>query len=44
ANMRNWRWVMDVNLWGVVHGLQAFMPLLKSHGEGGHVVNTASMA
>ena len=44
ASMRNWHWVMDVNLWGVVHGLQVFMPLLKAHGEGGHVVNTASMA
>ena len=31
-------------LWGVVWGLQAFMPLIESHGEGGHVVNTASMA
>ncbi len=44
ASMRNWHWVIDVNLWGVVHGLQVFMPLIKSHGEGGHVVNTASMA
>ena len=31
-------------MWGVVWGLQAFMPLIESHGEGGHVVNTASMA
>lgn len=44
ANMRNWRWVVDVNLWGVVYGLQAFVPLILSHGEEGHVVNTASMA
>lgn len=44
CNMRNWHWVVDVNLWGVVHGLQAFVPLIMSHGEGGHVVNTASMA
>jgi NAD(P)-dependent dehydrogenase (short-subunit alcohol dehydrogenase family) len=36
--------VVDVNLWGVVHGLQAFVPRIMSHGEGGHVVNTASMA
>jgi NAD(P)-dependent dehydrogenase (short-subunit alcohol dehydrogenase family) len=41
---RNWRWTIDVNMWGVVWGLQAFMPLIKEHGEGGHVVNTASMA
>lgn len=39
-----WRWVLDVNLMGVVHGLRAFLPLLRAHGEGGHVVNTASMA
>ncbi len=41
---KNWRWTIDVNMWGVVWGLQAFMPLIKEHGEGGHVVNTASMA
>ena len=35
---------IDVNLMGVVHGLKAFLPLLRSHGEGGHIVNTASMA
>lgn len=44
ASMHNWKWVMDVNMWGVVHGLQVFVPLITSHGEGGHVVNTASMA
>ncbi|RLA38528.1 MAG: short-chain dehydrogenase [Gammaproteobacteria bacterium] len=41
---KNWRWTIDVNMWGVVWGLQAFMPLIKAHGEGGHVINTASMA
>ena len=44
AKMRNWQWVVDVNLWGVVHGLQAFVPLIQSHGEEGHVVSTASVA
>ena len=44
CSIENWRWVMDVNLWGVIHGLQAFMPLIESHGEGGHVMSTASMA
>ncbi len=39
-----WRWVIDVNLMGVVHGVRAFLPHLKAHGEGGHFVNTASMA
>ncbi len=44
CNIKNWEWVVDVNLWGVVYGLQAFVPLILSHGEGGHVVSTASMA
>jgi len=38
-----WRWVLEVNLWGVVHGHRAFLPHLVQHGDG-HVVNTASMA
>jgi NAD(P)-dependent dehydrogenase (short-subunit alcohol dehydrogenase family) len=40
---RDWKWVLDVNLWGVVHGHQAFLPHLLDHGDG-HIVNTASMA
>jgi NAD(P)-dependent dehydrogenase (short-subunit alcohol dehydrogenase family) len=40
----NWRWVIDVNLMGVVHGLRSFLPQMRAHGEGGHIVNTASMA
>jgi short-subunit dehydrogenase len=36
--------VVDINLMGVVHGTEIFLPLIKSHGEGGHIVNTASMA
>lgn len=40
----SWRWVIDVNLMGVVHGVRAFLPHMRAHGEGGHVVNTASMA
>ncbi|MEN9644998.1 MAG: hypothetical protein RL238_1667 [Actinomycetota bacterium] len=38
-----WRWVLEVNLWGVVHGHRAFLPHLVEHGDG-HIVNTASMA
>jgi NAD(P)-dependent dehydrogenase (short-subunit alcohol dehydrogenase family) len=38
-----WRWILGVNLWGVVHGIHAFVPLLIEQGEG-HVVNTASIA
>lgn len=40
----DWRWVLGVNLHGVVHGLQAFIPHMLAHGEEGHVVNTASLA
>ena len=39
-----WRWVLDVNLMGVLHGIRSFLPHLRAHGEGGHIVNTASMA
>jgi NAD(P)-dependent dehydrogenase (short-subunit alcohol dehydrogenase family) len=38
-----WRWILGVNLWGVVHGISAFVPVLLEQGEG-HVVNTASIA
>lgn len=38
------RWSVDVNLWGVVHGIRTFVPILLEQGEPGHVVNTASMA
>lgn len=41
---RTWQWVIDVNLMGVVYGTQVMVPLIKSHGEGGWVVNVASMA
>jgi NAD(P)-dependent dehydrogenase (short-subunit alcohol dehydrogenase family) len=37
-------WMMGVNFGGVVNGVRTFVPRIKAHGEGGHVVNTASMA
>jgi NAD(P)-dependent dehydrogenase (short-subunit alcohol dehydrogenase family) len=40
----DWNWVIGVNFLGVIHGCQAFIPHIKAHGEGGHVVNTSSMA
>lgn len=40
----DWRWIVDINLMGVVHGIEVFTPLIQSHGEGGHFINTASMA
>ncbi len=39
-----WRWVMDVNLMGVINGTQVMVPLIKQHGEGGWLLNVASMA
>jgi NAD(P)-dependent dehydrogenase (short-subunit alcohol dehydrogenase family) len=43
-SLDNWRWVLDVNLMGVLHGIRSFLPHIRAHGEGGHIVNTASMA
>ncbi len=41
---KDWDWILDVNLKGVVYGVETFVPLIRGHGEGGHIVNTASMA
>lgn len=42
--LKDWKWVIDVNLWGVIHGLFSFMPHLLVAPGGAHIVNTASMA
>src|SRR3954466_3034549 len=39
-----WRWVMDVDLWGPIHGVEAFLPRLIEQGEGGPLLFTASFA
>jgi NAD(P)-dependent dehydrogenase (short-subunit alcohol dehydrogenase family) len=44
ATYQDWDWVLGVNLGGVVNGVVTFVPRIKAHREGGHVVNTASMA
>jgi len=44
ATHQDWQWVLGVNLWGVIHGLEAFLPRMIASGRRGHVVNTASMA
>ena len=44
ASFDDWDWVMNVNLNGVINGLVTFIPRIKKHAEGGHIVNTASMA
>ena len=41
--LADWEWVLGVNLWGVIHGVRTFLPLLRQAGEG-HIVNTASVA
>jgi NAD(P)-dependent dehydrogenase (short-subunit alcohol dehydrogenase family) len=40
----DWSWVLGVNLWGVIHGIAAFLPVLRSQGTGAHIVNTSSVA
>jgi NADP-dependent 3-hydroxy acid dehydrogenase YdfG len=40
----DWKWVLDVNLWGVIHGIRAFLPTMVASGEEGHIVNTGSIA
>lgn len=42
-DLETWRWIIDVDLWGVIHGVRTFTPLIIRSG-GGHIVNTASMA
>jgi NAD(P)-dependent dehydrogenase (short-subunit alcohol dehydrogenase family) len=41
--LADWKWVVDVNFWGVVHGIQTFLPIMREQGTPGHVVNTASI-
>jgi NAD(P)-dependent dehydrogenase (short-subunit alcohol dehydrogenase family) len=44
ASYADYDWIMGVNFGGVVNGLVSFIPGMKAHGEGGHIVNVASMA
>jgi len=44
ATHRDWQWVLGVNLWGVIHGIEAFVPRMTARKSEGHIVNTASMA
>ena len=43
TSLGDWRWILDVNLWGVIHGVKSFVPRLIARNEG-HIVNTASVA
>jgi NAD(P)-dependent dehydrogenase (short-subunit alcohol dehydrogenase family) len=40
----DWQWVLGVNLWGVLHGIRTFLPIMMRQDSEGHVVNTASIA
>ena len=40
--LNDWRWAFGVNVWGVIHGINAFVPHMLDHGEPAHVVNTSS--
>ena len=42
--IKDWRWTLDVNLWGAIYGIRTFVPIMLDQDEEGHVVNTASMA
>lgn len=44
ATHQDWEWVIGVNLWGVIHGVETFVPRMIAGREPGHIVNTASMA
>lgn len=44
ADLRDWKWVLGVNLWGVIHGVKSFVPRMLAQGGEGHMVNTASVA
>jgi len=44
ATHADWEWLIGVNLWGVIHGIEAFVPRMIAQRQEGHIVNTASMA
>jgi NAD(P)-dependent dehydrogenase (short-subunit alcohol dehydrogenase family) len=43
-SVADWEWVLGVNLWGVIHGVRAFVPRMLAGAQDGHIVNTASIA
>lgn len=42
--LEDWRWVLDVDLWGVINGVHTFLPIMRKQGTPGHIVNTSSVA
>lgn len=44
VSLEEWDWVIGVNIKGVINGIRTFVPMIRSHGQGGHVVNTGSVS
>jgi NAD(P)-dependent dehydrogenase (short-subunit alcohol dehydrogenase family) len=44
VTMQEWNWVIGVNVMGVINGIRTFVPMIRAHGQGGHVVNTGSVS
>ena len=44
ATEKDWQWALGVNLWGVIHGVRTFLPVMMAQDEDGHIVNTSSAA
>ena len=44
STWEDWEWVVDVNLWGVIHGVKVFTPIMLAQDEESHIVNVASVA
>ena len=44
VTQEEWEWVIGVNVKGVINGIRTFVPMIRSHGQGGHVVNTGSVS
>jgi NAD(P)-dependent dehydrogenase (short-subunit alcohol dehydrogenase family) len=44
STLKDWQWVLGVNLWGVIHGLRTFVPIMLAQDTEGHIVNTSSVA
>lgn len=42
--LADWKWVLDVDLWGVIYGVHTFLPIMKAQGTPAHIINTSSVA
>jgi NAD(P)-dependent dehydrogenase (short-subunit alcohol dehydrogenase family) len=44
CSLSDWKWIMDVNLWGIIHGIRTFIPIMLKQDTECHIVNTASLS